>query len=993
MVRRISRTRRIVWSLAALLLAVTPALAGIPGTDLWEPSLARTPGAHGSQWYATVWIHNPGTEEAQVTVSFLARGQANPSPTQRTVLVQPGETRKLGDIFQDLFGLADAKGALRFQSDRKIVVSARSYNLTASGIAESQGQLVAALPAELAIGAGEKTSIPGITQPADGSFRSNYALVETSGSATQVRVTLYDAGGQRLASKEYALAAYEPMQVNLNDLSSGITVDGGRMEVEVLSGSGRVLAFASMVGNGSVSQDPSTLEMEYELEQGSGTGLERVAHDATLTGEGTSASPLGLADGAVDAAKLHTANSPADGNALVYTGGDLQWQAVSGGGGSGDITAVNAGEGLAGGGTAGDVTLSIADGGVTAQKIDTSGAQEYQVLRFDGSTLAWRDDGLRLPFGGNGLFAIHNTGTNDAIRGIAEGSGRGVYGYSEGGYGLSGVSESNHGVYGKAQTAYMAGVYGESTCTNGIGVHGQSVTGPGVFGYSESDFGVKGVSQSYYGVYAEANATNRHGVVAQSFGTGGYGVYAASASSYGAVGLAFAASGIGVVGSNQDSTGGGGYGVWGEGHLAGGYFNDPGASGYAEIGRGDWGIIAHGNWKGAEIHDDEDGTYVSLAYGSVGLDTNGTKNFVQNHPWDRDKVVVYTALEGPSADTYTRGTARITGGEVRIPLDPTFALVTNPDFGLSASVTPRGSNPGLFVKTVDTGELVVGCEDPNADVAFDYVVYGLRIGFEDVPAVQPRIDPAPIPSMRDVRRLLAEQPELAATTARARFLGEARAAGISRPEDLSASGALLAAIHEFDPDTDPRPERPNLKAPQPVSDLASEPVTNPPASPGEELRETASSRSMPASPEPRHTGEHPDAGTVTTRPVPPMDRVILRLDAPPAEPGTVVAFDATAGSYEPATDRSAPTVVGIAVAPPADDAEPEGRLPVAVAGIVPCRVDASYGPVRPGDLLVASPTPGTAMATADPMPGTVVAKALEGLDTGTGTIRVLIMLR
>lgn len=66
---------------------------------------------------------------------------------------------------------------------------------------------------------------------------------------------------------------------------------------------------------------------------------------------------------------------------------------------------------------------------------------------------------------------------------------------------------------------------------------------------------------------------------------------------------------------------------------------------------------------------------------------------------------------------------------------------------------------------------------------------------------------------------------------------------------------------------------------------------------------------------------------------------------------------------------------------------------IALSGTVPCKVDAGYGAIKVGDLLVTSPTPGHAMRADDPRPGTVIGKALESLDAGSGTIRVLVMLR
>jgi hypothetical protein len=69
------------------------------------------------------------------------------------------------------------------------------------------------------------------------------------------------------------------------------------------------------------------------------------------------------------------------------------------------------------------------------------------------------------------------------------------------------------------------------------------------------------------------------------------------------------------------------------------------------------------------------------------------------------------------------------------------------------------------------------------------------------------------------------------------------------------------------------------------------------------------------------------------------------------------------------------------------------HAPLALSGTVLCKVDAGYAPVRKGDLLVASPTPGHAMRDDNPAPGTIVGKALESLDSGAGLIRVLVMLR
>jgi hypothetical protein len=71
------------------------------------------------------------------------------------------------------------------------------------------------------------------------------------------------------------------------------------------------------------------------------------------------------------------------------------------------------------------------------------------------------------------------------------------------------------------------------------------------------------------------------------------------------------------------------------------------------------------------------------------------------------------------------------------------------------------------------------------------------------------------------------------------------------------------------------------------------------------------------------------------------------------------------------------------------------EVPLAVVGIVPCRVSAENGPIHVGDLLVTSATPGHAMKGTDRnrMLGAVVGKALEPLEKGTGLTHVLVTLQ
>ena len=73
----------------------------------------------------------------------------------------------------------------------------------------------------------------------------------------------------------------------------------------------------------------------------------------------------------------------------------------------------------------------------------------------------------------------------------------------------------------------------------------------------------------------------------------------------------------------------------------------------------------------------------------------------------------------------------------------------------------------------------------------------------------------------------------------------------------------------------------------------------------------------------------------------------------------------------------------------------DNEVPLAMVGIVPCRVSTENGPIRRGDLLVTSSIPGHAMRATDRsrMTGAVIGKALHNFDNGTGTIEILVSLQ
>lgn len=119
----------------------------------------------------------------------------------------------------------------------------------------------------------------------------------------------------------------------------------------------------------------------------------------------------------------------------------------------------------------------------------------------------------------------------------------------------------------------------------------------------------------------------------------------------------------------------------------------------------------------------------------------------------------------------------------------------------------------------------------------------------------------------------------------------------------------------------------------------------------------------------------------------PGDVLVLDADHPGDVLKSSFAYSTTvAGIYS-----TRPGTVGRRQLTPKTNAE----VPMAMVGVVPTKVTTEGGPIKVGDLLVSSSTPGYAMKGTDRsrMLGAVIGKAMGSLHSGKGEIEVLVSLQ
>ena len=249
----------------SLVTPVTPDTKASPPPDsLIIPAVAHGPGANASLFQSDIRLANVSSQPMRYLLNFTpTTTDGTQTGNTTTIQVNPGATTALDDLLTSFFGTASdgsASGMLEIRpltttSSSSLfsnvpsnilatVASSRTYNMTANG---TFGQFIPAIPFSQFVGKGSVLSLQQIAQSAN--FRTNFGLLEASGEPATVVIHVFDKSGASLADIPESLLPSEHLPLNGLLVANNITLDDGRVEVEVTSTTGKVSAYASVLDN------------------------------------------------------------------------------------------------------------------------------------------------------------------------------------------------------------------------------------------------------------------------------------------------------------------------------------------------------------------------------------------------------------------------------------------------------------------------------------------------------------------------------------------------------------------------------------------------------------------------------------------------------------------------------------------------------------------------------------------------------------------------
>ena len=247
---------------------ISPATSSTPSANsLIIPSVGHLDGIN-SQWRSDVRITNTAAQKISYLLRFTPADSSTIKQTQ--ISIAANDTMALDDIVKNWYGvgaLGDAaNGVLEVRplntsgkgtpvaDDVSVsfstIASSRTFNQSVGG---TLGQYIPAVPFANFIGKVSSDARAGILSlqqiSQSSAFRTNLGIVEAAGKPVSVLVSVFDTAGKNLLDIPIDLKAGEQQQLNSFLAAKGITLTDGRVEVKVVSGDGKVTAYASIVDN------------------------------------------------------------------------------------------------------------------------------------------------------------------------------------------------------------------------------------------------------------------------------------------------------------------------------------------------------------------------------------------------------------------------------------------------------------------------------------------------------------------------------------------------------------------------------------------------------------------------------------------------------------------------------------------------------------------------------------------------------------------------
>jgi len=225
-------------------------------TTYFVAAAALAAGAEGSFFQTDVDINNAGSAMATYQFLWLPRGSDNSSPvTSASFTLAAGAGIRYENVLSEVFAAEpDVAGALAVTSDSAFLgIMSRTYAVSAADPAGTFGQAIPGIPSDNLIMEGETKRIIFMSENDD--LRANLGCVNGVNDSVRIAVTLYDATGAMLETKNMDLGPWSNDQ--FNRLFRDYAPTNGYADVTSSKPGAAYYCYGSVLDNGS--NDPTTI--------------------------------------------------------------------------------------------------------------------------------------------------------------------------------------------------------------------------------------------------------------------------------------------------------------------------------------------------------------------------------------------------------------------------------------------------------------------------------------------------------------------------------------------------------------------------------------------------------------------------------------------------------------------------------------------------------------------------------------------------------------